>query len=124
MKKNYLKTITLINAILGISLLSAQVKQQPIPNFVNPFQSKVTQKTSPILAPKNGSLISNVKQAKLEIINGSFSINLEKQNITKEKGIKYFNDWFNLNPNHSFQQISEKTGGLHFDGQNRRRQNP
>ena len=114
MKKNYLKTITLINAILGISLLSAQVKQQPIPNFVNPFQSKVTQKTSPILAPKNGSLISNVKQAKLEIINGSFSINLEKQNITKEKGIKYFNDWFNLNPNHSFQQISEKTDNLGF----------
>lgn len=114
MKKNYLKTITLINAILSISLLSAQVKQQPIPNFVNPFQSKIAQKTSPVIAPKNGSLASNVKPSRLEIINGSFSINLEKQNITKENAIKYFNEWFNLNQNHSFQQISEKTDNLGF----------
>lgn len=116
MANRYLKTAGIVGALFCASLSYGQVKQQPVPNFVNPFQSKPNQKATTIIAPNNGNSVASVQQPKpkIETVNGSFSVNLEKKSFNKENAVREFNAWFNLNENHSFQQISERTDELGF----------
>lgn len=97
------------------SITYGQVKQQPAPNFVNPFQSKTVQQKSTALVPNQTNTTTKILQKQeTETVNGSFSVNLEKQKLNKENAVKNFNSLFNLNEYHSFQQISERTDELGF----------
>jgi len=115
MANKYIKTAGIVGALFYASLSYGQVKQQPVPNFVNPFQNKTVQQQATVLTPKQVNTIASVQpKPKIETVNGSFSANLEKQNLSKENVSRYFNAWFSLNEQHSFQQISEKTDELGF----------
>lgn len=115
MKYNYLKLSGMIGAVFLASITYGQVKQQPAPNFVNPFQSKTVQQKSTALVPNQTNTTTKILQKQeTETVNGSFSVNLEKQKLNKENAVKNFNSLFNLNEYHSFQQISERTDELGF----------
>lgn len=114
MKYNYLKLSGIIGAFLLASISYGQVKQQPAPNFVNPFQSKTVQQKTTTLVPNSNNTTSVPKKQEIETVNGSFSFNLEKQKLNKENTVKNFNSFFNINEYHSFQQISERTDELGF----------
>lgn len=116
MANKYFKTAGIVGAFFYASLSYGQVKLQPVPNFVNPFQSKTNQKANTVIVPSNGNSIASVQQQKpkIETVNGSFSVTLKKQNFNKESAVREFNAWFNLNENHSFQQVSERTDELGF----------
>lgn len=116
MANKYLKTAGIVGAFFYASLSYGQVKQQPVPNFVNPFQSKTQQGKTALITPTWGNQTMSIQQPKpkIETVNGSFSVNLEKQSFNKENAVRGFNTWFNLNENHSFQQVSERTDELGF----------
>lgn len=114
MKNRYLKTIGIVGAFFIASFSFGQQKQQPVPNFVNPFQSKSSNVKSNVIAPTNNNATMNIQQPKpkIEIINGSFSTNLEKERLTKENAVAQMPSWFGLSQNHTFQQVSERTDEL------------
>ena len=114
MKNRYLKTIGIVGALFIASLSFGQQKQQPVPNFVNPFQSKSTNVKNNVIAPKNNNTKISIEQPKpkIETINGSFSANLEKERLTKENAVAQMPNWFGLSQNHTFQQVSERTDEL------------
>jgi len=114
MKHNYLKLSGIIGAFLLASISYGQVKQQPTPNFANPFQSKTVQQKTTTLVPNSNNTTSIPKKQEVETVNGSFSVNLEKQKLKKENAVKNFNSFFNLNEYHSFEKISERTDELGF----------
>ena len=96
------------------SLSFGQKTQQPVPNFVNPFQSKISNGKSNVIVPTNNNATMSIQQPKpkIEIVNGSFSVNLEKVRLTKENSVVKFPNWFNLSESHTFQQVSERTDEL------------
>ena len=114
MDNRYLKTIGIVGALFIASLSFGQQKQQTVPNFGNPFQSKSSNVKSNVSAPKNNNpiMISQQPKPKIEIVNGSFSVNLEKENLTKENAVAQMPSWFGLSQNHTFQQVSERTDEL------------
>jgi Zn-dependent metalloprotease len=114
MGNRYLKTIGIVGAFFIASLSFGQKTQQPVPNFVNPFQSKISNGKSNVIVPKNNNATLSIQQPKpkIEIINGSFSANLEKERLTKESAVTQMPSWFGLSQNHTFQQISERTDEL------------
>ena len=114
MGNTYLKTIGIVGALFIASLSFGQQKQQPVPNFVNPFQSKVSNSKSNVIVPTNNYATMSIQQPKpkIEIINGSFSANLEKERLTKENAVAQMPSWFGLSQNHTFQQVSERTDEL------------
>jgi Zn-dependent metalloprotease len=114
MGKRYLKTIGIVGAIFMTSLSFGQKTPQPIPNFVNPFQSKSSNVKGNVIAPTNNNVTMNIQQPKpkIEIVNGSFSVNLEKDRLTKENAVAQMPSWFGLSQNHTFQQVSERTDEL------------
>jgi Zn-dependent metalloprotease len=114
MKNRYLKTIGIVGALFIASLSFGQQKQQPVPNFVNPFQSKSKNVKNNVIAPKNNNTKISIEQPKpkIETINGSFSANLEKERLTKENAVAQMPSWFGLSQNHTFQQVSERTDEL------------
>ena len=75
MGNRYQKTIGIVGALFIASLSFGQQKQQPVPNFVNPFQSKILNGKSNLIVPTNNNSTINIQQPKpkVEIINGSFS---------------------------------------------------
>lgn len=114
MGKRYLKTIGIVGAIFMTSLSFGQKTQQPVPNFVNPFQSKSSNVKGNVIAPTSNNTNMSIQQPKpkIEIVNGSFSVNLEKDRLTKENAVAQMPSWFGLSKNHTFQQVSERTDEL------------
>ena len=50
----------------------------------------------------------------IKSINGSFSCDLKKYNVAKEKIESNFNNYFSLSPNNTFKKISETKDDLGF----------
>ncbi len=95
--------------LLSINLFSQKIINTP--SFVNPFQSKNGITTQNVLAPKTNDTI-NKSKLKIENYNGSFYVDLSKENKTTEQLTKDLNTWFSLDTNHSFVLISSKTDEL------------
>lgn len=114
MVNRYLKTIGIAGAFFIASLSFGQKTQQPVINFANPFQSKSSNVKTNVIAPKNNNAAMSIQQTKpkIEIVNGSFSVNLEKDRLTKENAVAQMPVWFNLSENHTFQEVSERTDEL------------
>lgn len=83
------------------------------PSIVNPFQIKKGFTSQNVIAPKINDTIKKSK-LKIENHNGSFYVDLSKENKTTEQLSKDFNSWFNLNTNHSFVLLSSKTDELNL----------
>ena len=113
MKNHQIKTI-LIAVFITISKISvAQVKQISPLNIVSPFLTKKGTTSQNVLAPKTNDTIKKSK-LKIENHNGSFYVDLSKENKTTEQLSKDFNSWFNLDTNHSFVLLSSKTDELNL----------
>ena len=113
MKNHQIKTI-LIAVFITISTISiAQVKQISPPNIVSPFKTKQAISQGVIIKPQTNE---SLKKPKLQIENhnGSFYVDLSKENKTTEQLSKDFNTWFNLDNNHSFVFLSSKTDELNL----------
>lgn len=111
MKNSISKPLNLLLLLLSVSLFSQ--KQVILPSINSPFQTKKGTPSQSVLAPKTNDTI---KKAKLEIenFNGSFYVDLSKENKTSEQLSKDFNSWFNLDANHSFVLLSSKTDELNI----------
>lgn len=105
------KSIGIVGALFIASLSFGQQKLQPVPNYVNPFKSKIINGKSNVIVPTNNNARMNIKQQKpkIEIINGSIFANLEKKKLTKENAVAEMQSWLGLSQNHTFHQVSEKT---------------
>jgi Zn-dependent metalloprotease len=101
--------LNLMMLLLSINLFSQKIINTP--SFVNPFQSKNGITTQNVLAPKTNDTI-NKSKLKIENYNGSFYVDLSKENKTTEQLTKDLNTWFSLDTNHSFVLISSKTDEL------------
>ena len=115
--RNYHCKLSSLVLLLLISTLSyGQAKQQSLPNFVNPLKHKTNQKSSTLITPNPGNKVANVQQTKpyIETVNGSFSVSLDKKRLRKDVVVGELATIFNLNENHSFQKISERTDDLGF----------
>ena len=113
MKNHQIKTI-LIAVFITISTISiAQVKQISPPNIASPFKTKQAISQGVIIKPQTNE---SLKKPKLQIENhnGSFYVDLSKENKTTEQLSKDFNTWFNLDNNHSFVFLSSKTDELNL----------
>lgn len=111
MKINITQALNFLMLFVSISVFSQ--KQITTPNFSNPFQAKKGISSQSALAHKTNDTI---KKAKLQIdnYNGSFYVDLSKENRNVEKVSKDFNSWFNLDNNHSFVLLSSKTDELNI----------
>lgn len=109
MKNSISKPLNLLLLLLSVSLFSQ--KQVILPSINSPFQTKKSSPSQSVLAPKTNDTI---KKAKLQIenYNGSFYVDLSKENKTTEQLSEDFNSWFNLDTNHSFVLLSSKTDEL------------
>lgn len=109
MKNSISKPLNLLLLLLSVSLFSQ--KQVILPSINSPFQTKKGSPSQSVLAPKTNDTI---KKAKLQIenYNGSFYVDLSKENKTTEQLSEDFNSWFNLDTNHSFVLLSTKTDEL------------
>lgn len=116
MKNTYIKIITLLGIFVITTNIYGQQKKQLVPNFTNPFKNKSSYFKSKIITPNNNDTIIKKQLIKpeIEINNGSFYTNLETHNINIENVSRDFNAWFNLNEQHSFQQVSVRTDELGF----------
>ncbi len=114
MENRPLLNIGLIGSLFIASITFGQQKQQSVPNFVNPFQSKSVNVKNNIIAPKGNNSTENTQKPnqKIPTINGSFSVNLEKEKLSKENAVTQIQTWFGLSENHTFQQVSERTDEL------------
>ncbi len=92
--------------LLSLSLFSQ--KQVILPSINSPFQTKKGTPSQSVLAPKTNDTIKKTK-LQIENYNGSFYVDLSKENKTTEQLSKDFNSWFNLDNNHSFVLLSSKT---------------
>jgi len=111
---NFLKPIGLVViAALTTSLSFGQTKQQSAPNLTSPFQNKAVTNSSTFITPKSNNKRSSEKP-KVEIKNGSFFIDLKKERQPNKSVSNNFNSLFELNAQHTFQQMTEKTDKLGF----------
>lgn len=111
MKINITQTLNLLMLFLTISVFSQ--KQITLPNFSNPFQSKKGSLSQSIIVPLTNDTIKK-KKFQIENYNGSFYVDLSKENRNAEIVSKDFNSWFNLDNNHSFVLLSSKTDELNL----------
>jgi Zn-dependent metalloprotease len=116
MKNIYLKLSFICCAILTNLIAFGQVKNQFVPNFVNPLQKKANHNTKTILIPNNSKNEDSNQNSKLriKIENGSFYKNIENKRLLKQDVINELNSMFNLDSRYTFQQISEKVDQLGF----------
>lgn len=97
--------------LLSINLFSQKIINTP--SFVNPFQTKKGTTSQNVLVPKINDTI-NKSKLKIENYNGSFYVDLSKENKTTEQLTKDLAAWFSLDTNHSFVLLSSKTDELNF----------
>ncbi len=115
MKNKFIRSVGLLATITLSSLtFGQQQKLQPVQNLVNPFQTKKNTVVNKVIRPTSPMNVTGTVQTKpnLEMVKGSFSVNVEKQKRNKVAVSKDYNSWFNLNEQHTFKQISEKTDEL------------
>ena len=106
------------------TLSFGQVKQINPPNIVSPFKSKKINQNSAIIKPNDNIAELSQNQKKVETVNGSFMLEIKNQDkllTQKFKDVKLdssvsneFKSWFDLNENHSFKKISDKTDELNI----------
>lgn len=111
MKNKITQLLNFLILLLSISMFSQKIINPPTIN--NPFQTKKSTKSQNVLAPKTNDTIKKSK-LKIENHNGSFYVDLSKENKTTEQLSKDFNSWFNLDTNHSFVLLSSKTDELNL----------
>ena len=111
MKNKITLLLNLLMLLLSIGMFSQ--KNITPPTIVNPFQIKKGTTSQNVLAPKTNDTIKKSK-LKIENHNGSFYVDLSKENKTTEQLSKDFNSWFNLDTNHSFVLLSSKTDELNL----------
>ena len=110
---NIFKLTGIVITTLFTTLTYGQTKQQIVPSLTSPFQKKIVNSSlTTIITPNSKN--SSSKKPKIEIKNGSFYINLKKEKQSKKSISNNFNNLFELNAQHTFQQISEKTDKLGF----------
>lgn len=112
MKANYFKSVNIILFILTGIISFGQVKQINPPNFNYPSKNRIIQGQLPNLI--NQLSTSTKEHQKVETINGSFYIDFSEEKKTAETISKNFNTWFNLDENHTFKKINEKTDDLNI----------
>lgn len=125
MKKNYTKSFYAMVFSLFTLIAIGQVKQIPVPNITNPFQSKgkKNQGNKALIMPSSQTAkTAHPKTEKLKTVNGSFFLdfknsnnsqtNRKKESRTSKIISNEFASWFGLNQDHSFQLISEKEDEL------------
>ncbi|MBP6756161.1 MAG: M4 family metallopeptidase [Bacteroidia bacterium] len=111
MKNKITQILNLLMLLLSISMFSQKIINTP--SLVNPFQIKKGTTSQNVLAPKTNDTIKKPK-FKIENYNGSFYVDLSKENRNAEIVSKDFNSWFNLDNNHSFVLLSSKTDELNL----------
>ena len=111
MKNKITKLLNLLMLLLSINMFSQKIISPP--TIVSPFQIKKGTTSQNVLAPKTNDTIKKSK-LKIENHNGSFYVDLSKENKTTEQLSKDFNSWFNLDTNHSFVLLSSKTDELNL----------
>ncbi len=111
MKNRTTLPLNLLMLLLSINVFSQKIISPP--TFTNPFQIKKGTTSQNVLAPKTNDTIKKSK-LKIENHNGSFFVDLSKENKTTEELSKDFNSWFNLDTNHSFALLSSKTDELNL----------
>lgn len=111
MKNKITILLNLLLLLISISLFSQKITH--IPPIINPFQTKKGTTGKNVLTPKTNDTIKKSK-LKIENHNGSFYVDLSKENKTTEQLSKDFNSWFNLDTNHSFVLLSSKTDELNL----------
>jgi Zn-dependent metalloprotease len=111
MKNKITILLNLLMLLLSISIFSQKINHTP--SIINPFQIKKGTNGKNVLAPKTNDTI---KKSKLQIENhnGSFYVDLSKENKTTEQLSKDLNSWFNLDNNHSFVLLSSKPDELNL----------
>lgn len=116
MGNKYARTFGMAGAFFIVSHSFGQQKQQPIPNLFSPFQIKSSNVKSDVIAPAptNSTMSMQQRKPKIEIINSSFSVNLENDGLKKRDAVSQIPNWLNLSKNSSLQQISERTDELGF----------
>ena len=111
MKNKITQLLNFLILLFSISMFSQKIINPPTIN--NPFQTKKSIKSQNVLAPKTNDTLKKSK-LKIENHNGSFYVDLSKENKTTEQLSKDFNSWFNLDTNHSFVLLSSKTDELNL----------
>ncbi len=112
MKIFYTSALFLLFSMFS-TLSFGQVKQITTPNISNPFQTKKGNANQNVSTPNKNDTIKKT-QLKIENYEGSFYVDLSKENRTSENVAKDFNSWFNLDSNHSFVLLSSKTDELNL----------
>lgn len=125
MKKNYTKSVYAMVFSLFTLIAIGQVKQIPVPNITNPFQSQgqKNQGNKALIMPSSQTAkTAQPKTEKLKTVNGAFFLdfknsnnshtNRKKESRTSKIISNEFGTWFGLNQDHSFQLISEKEDEL------------
>ncbi len=106
MKAHHFTSILLLGAILIAADCFGQGKAPNLAqNFSNPFAKKVVNQQRAVMAPiKGGRLI--------QTNDGSFFADLRKRGILREGIENALGTYFDLNDQHAFRLLSEKTDGL------------
>lgn len=113
MANNKLKSFGLVGTFLMAALTYGQQAKQFTTSFSSPFLSKSSTGKNNIITPNNKAVIGTQETTpKIDVVNGSFFVNLEKLKISKESSTNNIAAWLKLSSSHSFKQISEKTDDL------------
>ena len=111
MKNKYLKTTILLLTVFLSIVGFAQNKNISVQNFKNPFPSKKSINSNQTVFPANRNV---AKLEKSPTINGSFNINLSKENLNSESLKSSLNKILNLNQQFSFELLNQKSDNLGF----------
>lgn len=110
--KTNLKLVLCLSLILFSAISFSQNKNVNYQNINNPFAKKAPVITGKLISPNVSNQSST--NTKPTTVNGSFSANLIKENLSSENINGYLNKSFDLNQKHSFQAQSPRTDNLNF----------
>jgi Zn-dependent metalloprotease len=115
MRYKYLNLIVfIISSFFSVSI--GQIKNNPVPNFINPFKNKTDQEIINTISPDRNAKSDKKSQEDIKIksLKGSFYYNFEKKRTsTKASGIN-LKSYFSLNNSYSFKTINERTDELGY----------
>jgi Zn-dependent metalloprotease len=117
MRRNLPKLILTAFLLIAVSFSTiAQKEKNPIENFKSPFKAKKGTTITP--KEKTAATLSNKKSNSSELFiartKGSFSINTEKYNLSKENIENNFRNYFLVNSNNDFKKNKVKNDELGF----------
>src|SRR5690554_4510814 len=101
-----------MTALFLIGLQKTNAKKLQLNNFQNPFAQKVRDKDDNDIAISKPEDKSDLK---LEIIDGSFYLNLQKQKVTVKEMEEDLNQLLGLEGKHEFVKVSSKKDELGFN---------